>query len=187
MRAKDYRASGMLLALNRGRLTLIRRRRPLLVSRRRPLLILLRGRSLLVSRRRTLLLVRRLLRILALLVLLIGALLLHIALTLAHLPTHRASFLAVLVLLIGVELRHDLATKVPIGLRIAGASLRMGLSLLMNDRLNSLLLVAGEIQVAETLGPAVLELAFAGHGVAVCSRCRRRALLRVGAERHNER
>jgi hypothetical protein len=199
MRAYDYRAKGCLLAILRRRGPLIGRgrslRRTLLIlAWRRTLLILAWRRTLLIlARRRTLLILawRRSLLILigrSLLIAIVGRALLHAALTLAHLRAMRAHLLTILTLLIAVKLTHDLTAKVTVRLRIARASLRMRLRILMNQRLNSLLLIAGEVQVAETLRPAVLEFRFARHGVAtIGSRCRRRALLCVRAERHGER
>jgi hypothetical protein len=156
---------------------LLIRRRTLLI--RRPLLVLLRG-SLLV--RRTLLVLLR--RLPLLIARVAGALALPLHLALLHLRASRTHLLAILVLLIAVELTHELAMEVAFGVAIARAALRVCLRILMDERLNALLLIAGKVEIAKTLRPAMLELTFTGHRPPVRLRRRGRALLRVDAERH---
>ncbi len=117
----------------------------------RPLLILLIGRTLLV-----LLIGRTLLVLLigrTLLVLLIGRTLLvpfalltgpllHLALALLHLRVTRAHLLTELILLIARQLTHQLPSQIAAGAAIGGAPFGMRLRILMDERLNPLLLIA---------------------------------------------
>ncbi len=62
----------------------------------------------------------------------------------------------------------------------------MGLRILIDDRLNALLLVTGKIKVSEALRPTMLELRWAGVG-ATGRPGRGRLVLSVGAHRHRKR
>lgn len=131
-------------------------RRPLLILLRRALLILLR-RTLLILLRRTLLIL--LVRISLLLVLLVGRALLVSPLlgAFAHLCAVCPPFLAELILLIGRQLAHQLLAQLSDGVAIARAAFRMRLRILVDQRLNMLLLIARKVETAETLPPALLE------------------------------
>jgi hypothetical protein len=62
----------------------------------------------------------------------------------------------------------------------------MSLRILIDHRLDSLLLVAGKIELSETLHPAMLQLRLAGRR-ALGRGALWLTLLGVGAERHRER
>jgi hypothetical protein len=167
----------------------------LLILLRRTLLILLR-RALLILLRRALLLRRTLLillvRISLLLVLLVWRALLVSPLlrAFAHLRAVCAPFLPELILLIGRELAHQLLAQLSDGVAIARAAFRMRLRILVNKRLNVLLLIARKVEVAETAPPALLEPRFARHltGRTRCgSLALRGSLLGRRCQRHRER
>ncbi|HEV3091335.1 MAG TPA: hypothetical protein VGX91_07850 [Candidatus Cybelea sp.] len=130
--------------------------------------------------RATLILVLRatLLTALVLTATLLGALLHRLAM-----GTH---LLAVLILLVAVQHAHDLVAQVAGRAGIARAALGVRLRVLIDERLDALLLVAGEVEIAEAFHPAMLDLR--------CARRRflglasgRLALLGRGADRHCER
>lgn len=161
----------------------------LLILLRRALLILLR-RPLLVLLRRALLIL--LVRISLLLVLLVGRALLVSPLlgAFAHLRTVCAPFLPQLILLIGRQLAHQLLAQLSDGVAIARAAFRMRLRILVDQRLNMLLLIARKVETAKTLPPALLEPCFAGHlsGRARCGTLPLRgSLLGRRCQRHRER
>ena len=135
---------------------------------------LLTGRLLLVGRRA----LRRLLR---------GALVLTALLAAALLLVMRFALLAELVLLVAREDAHDLAAELLTGTRIARATLGMGLRILLDQGLNVLLLIAGEVQASEPLRPAMLELRLAGHRAAALRLSGILRLLSAYAQRQCER
>lgn len=134
---------------------------------------------------RRLLVRRRLLRPL-LVTLSVRALLLRLRLPLAHLLASCAHLLVILVLLVARENAHELLVQLAIGVAIARASFGMRLCVLMDERLNALLLIVGEVEVAQSLRPAVLHSCFTG-GTTIGARRRRLALLGADAKRHRER
>lgn len=70
---------------------------------------------------------------------------------------------------------------------IASAAFGMCLRVLIDKRLNALLLIAREIELTETARPLILNLRLTGGGrAALCVRCRRLILLRNRAERQCE-
>ena len=149
--------------------------RLILLVGRRPLLIALALRTLAVAR-----IVGSLVAVGAALHL--AALLLHLRATLAHL---RAELIALVV----VQDAHDLVAECAAGAGIARASFGVRARVLVDERLNALLLVAGEVEVAESLRPVALEAPLAGRGgVAVrAPRWRLILLLSGGGEGQAER
>src|ERR1700722_667606 len=144
----------------------------------------------------------RLLRILApvglSLILLLGVLALalivctlHLAPALLRLSATRLALLLVLVLLVGAEHAHNLAAQFLVGVTVDGAARRMRLRVLFDHRLNALLLVPREVQVAEALHPAVLHLCGTrGRMLMACACARLLALLGLlgrGTDRCGER
>jgi len=184
----------LLILRRRSTLLILRRRSTLLILRWRSTLLILRRRTLLVLLR-TLLILRILLRTLlialircALLVLIRRALLivtLHLTL-LMILSAMRVHHLAELVLLIGCQRPHELLAQLTHRAVSALASLGMRLRILMNHRLNALLLIAGEIELTHFARPMLLESPFTGHRLIVRSRGRSIGLLSVCADRHRE-
>jgi hypothetical protein len=190
MPARGKLRRGLLI---RGRLAL---RRPLIWRRSlagRPLVGLSLIRLPLI--RLPLILLLRILASVGLsLVLLLGvlaALALALAPALLHLSAMRLAFLLVLVLLIGAEHAHDLAVQFLVGITIDGATRRVTLRELVDHRLNVLLLISGEIQVAESLHPAMLDLCRARRRMLMARACTRllalQGLLRRGTHRRGER
>jgi hypothetical protein len=144
----------------------------------------------------------RLLRILApvglSLILLLGVLALalivctlSLAPALLLLSATRLALLLVLVLLVGAEHAHNLAAQFLVGVTVDGAARRMRLRVLFDHRLNALLLVPREVQVAEALHPAVLHLCGTrGRMLMACACARLLALLGLlgrGTDRCGER
>ena len=162
-----------------GRCLIVRRRLigllPLIV---RPLIL---GRSLAIGR--CLLIGRRLLIGRPLLV---GALRLRAALL--HLGASLAHLLVELILLIARQHAHNLLAQRAIRVAIDRTSRRMCLRVLIDERLDSLLLISREIESAQAFHPAMLELRLAGGAVTLRlrRRGRRLSLLRGGTERDRE-
>lgn len=116
---------------------------------------------------------------------------LALASALLHLRATRLAFLLVLVLLIGAEHAQDLAVQFLVGVTIDGAARRVRLRVLVDHRLNALLLVSGEIQVAEALHPPMLDLCPARRRMIMACACARLlallGLLSRGTDRCGER
>jgi hypothetical protein len=131
-----------------------------------------------------------LLRVLALALALVVCAL-ALASALLHLRATRLAFLLVLVLLIGGEHAQDLAVQFLVGVTIDGAARRVRLRVLVDHRLNALLLISGEIQVAEALHPAMLDLCPARRRMIMACACARLlallGLLSRGTDRCGER
>jgi hypothetical protein len=115
------------------------------------------------------------------------ALLLHLSATLLHLLGACAHLCVILSQLVAVEHAQYLASQLAARLAIARASLRMSLRILIDHRLNALLLVAGKIEISEPFHPAVLKFCLAGSRGALGRNALWLTLLGVGAERHCER
>ncbi len=165
----------MLLVLLRGALLLVLLRGALL-------LVLLRGALLLVLLRRRLLVL--------LLVLPLVGLCARLSVLRGLLLAMRLYLLAVLTLLVGAEHAHDLLAQGTCGRGIPRAALRMRLRVLVDQRLDSLLLVAGQVKASQTLHPAVRNLCLAGSraGLALLGAGRRRlGLLGRSCDRCGER
>jgi hypothetical protein len=113
--------------------------------------------------------------------------LLHLSVALLHLLAACAHLLVILILLIAVEHAQYLASQVAARLAIARASFRMSLRILIDHRLNALLLIAGKVDVSEAFHPAMLEFRLAWRRGALGRGARWLGLLGVGAERHCER
>ena len=99
-----------------------------------------------------------------------------------------AHLLVVLTLLIAGQHAHDLLAKLATGVAVERASFGMILRITIDERLNALLLIAGEVQAAEPFLPAMRELRLAGRRrcmMSACARCL--SLLGARAERHSER
>jgi hypothetical protein len=110
--------------------------------------------------------------------------LLHLLAPLPHLGAPLLHLLAELVLLVGAQHAHDLTAHVASALRIAWTAGRMRLRVLMNDRLDLLLLLAREIDAAEALRPTVLHYGLVGCDRSLrLSRRRRLGLLCGDGER----
>lgn len=123
--------------------------------------------------------------LLGVLTLVVGALTLAAAL---HLSAMRLTLLLVLALLIRTEHAHDLTVQLLGGVTIDGAARRVRLRILIDHRLNSLLLIPGEVQVAKSLHPAVLDLCGARRRVLMACLCARLlALLGQGRDRYGKR
>lgn len=113
--------------------------------------------------------------------------LLHLAPSLLHRRTVLARLFAVLVLLVAVEHADDLAPQVLVGARVARASLRMRLRILVDEGLDALLLVPGEVEAAEPFHPAMLEFGPARRRPILRLRARRWPLLGRSTDRYRER
>lgn len=100
------------------------------------------------TRRRALILLR------GALVLLLS--LLRLALTLLHRGAMRAHLLLELVLLIARQHAHDLAAQLAPRVGIHGAAFRMRLRILVDHRLDTLLLIVREIEMRESPLPTML-------------------------------
>jgi hypothetical protein len=98
----------------------------------------------------------------------------------------RFHLLVVLVLLIAIERAHDLAPQLAASVGIARAALGMGLRVLVNKRLNVLLLVAGQVESGEPLHPPALDFSWARSRLAGLHSLRL-TLLGTDAKRHRER
>lgn len=153
-----------------------------LIARRRALTArrwtLIRRRALILRRRTLVLLLRTLVLLLSLLHLILA--LLHRCATLAH-------FLLKLVLLIAGQHAHNLLTQSASRVGVDRAAFRMRLRILVDHRLNALLLIAREIEVRQSPHPTMLESRGTRRAGLPLSRTRGLILLGVGAERHGER
>lgn len=159
-------------------------RRPLILRRALTLLALVRRRSLIGSALAGTLLILILRR----LALCVAVLTLAFRSALRHLSFVRLTFLLVLVLLIGTQHAHDLLMQRFAGASIDRAAGGVGLRVLLDHRLNTLLLISREIQVAEALHPTVLNFRTAGSRMIACV-CGRLLLGLLGRsnDRHGER
>ena len=143
--------------------------------------------------RLSLILLLLLLRILARIGLALVLLLVVLALAAAllHLSAMRLAFLLVLALLIGAEHAHDLAVQFLVRVTIDGAARRVRLRVLFDHRLNALLLISGEVQVAEAFHPAMLHLSGTRRRMIMACACARLlallGLLGRGSHRRDKR
>jgi hypothetical protein len=113
---------------------------------------------------------------------------LALAATLLHVSAMRLTLLLVLALLIGAKHAHDLAVQLLVGVSVDRAPRRVRLRVLIDHRLDSLLLVSREVEVAKSLHPAVLELCGTRRRVMVACLCAGLlTLLGRGAHRHGKR
>ena len=131
-----------------------------------------------------------LLRVLALALALVVCAL-ALASALLHLSAMRLAFLLVLALLIGAEHAHDLPVQFLVRVTIDGAARRVRPRVLVDHRLNALLLISGEIQVTEALHPAMLDLCPARRRMIMACACARLlallGLLGRGSHRRDKR
>ena len=116
--------------------------------------------------------------------------LLHPAALSAHLRTPFLHLLVILIALVVAQDSHDLAPQFAVCAGIARAALGMRLRVLIDERLNVLLLIRREIEIAESLCPVSLHLRLARRRGAAGLRRRLvllRLLLRARAEGRRKR
>jgi hypothetical protein len=100
------------------------------------------------------------------------------ALLATHLRPSGLHLLVVLIALVVAQDAHDLPAQVAAGAGIARAARGMRLAILIDQRLDVLLLIRREIQVAESLRPMPLQVRYAGRRRVAGAR-RRLVLLRL--------
>jgi hypothetical protein len=107
--------------------------------------------------------------------------------TLLHLLAVCAHLLLVLTLLVAAEHAQDLAPQIATRRAIAGTAFGMGLRIPIDHRRNTLLLVAGKVELSEPFHPVMRNPGLAGSRALLGRKALWLTLLGVGAERHRER